>query len=284
MLECVPNVSAGRDVDAITGLAASCGPPLLDVHTDADHNRSVFTLAAPDADAVVRRGRGLGARGRGRVCRSWSTRASTRGSGALDVVPFVALTGDPAVATRRRAEFARLVGDVVRGAGLLLRRRRRAPPLVAGDASGRVPSRVRRISAPRDRTRELGATAVGARAPLVAINCLLDTADVEIARAAARVVRERDGGLPGVRALGFFLAAAGRAQVSMNVTDLVRDRDRGRLCNRARCRARTRDGCRGSGAGRPVAPGRARALLARVPGLDRARRGLDDRGPDRPRA
>jgi glutamate formiminotransferase len=63
---------------------------------------------------------------------------------------------------------------------------------------------------------------VGVRAPLVAINCLLDTTDVETARAAARVVRERDGGLPGVRALGFFLTAAGRAQVSMNVTDLAR--------------------------------------------------------------
>jgi glutamate formiminotransferase len=56
---------------------------------------------------------------------------------------------------------------------------------------------------------------------LVAINCELGTGDVAVARAVARVVRERDGGLPGVRALGFALESKGRAQVSMNLTDLV---------------------------------------------------------------
>ncbi len=86
---------------------------------------------------------------------------------------------------------------------------------------------------------ELGATAVGVRAPLVAINCLLDTDDVEIARVAARVTRERDGGLPGVRALGFFLASAGRAQVSMNVTDLARTGIE-RACESVRGAARRR--------------------------------------------
>jgi glutamate formiminotransferase len=68
---------------------------------------------------------------------------------------------------------------------------------------------------------------VGARPVLVAINCELATggggldADLEVARAVAREVRERDGGLPGVRALGFALESKGRAQVSMNLTDLA---------------------------------------------------------------
>jgi glutamate formiminotransferase len=72
-----------------------------------------------------------------------------------------------------------------------------------------------------------GAIAVGARPILVAINCELAAggggveADLAVARAVAREVRERDGGLAGVRALGFALASKGRAQVSMNLTDLA---------------------------------------------------------------
>src|SRR5258707_4017406 len=71
--------------------------------------------------------------------------------------------------------------------------------------------------------------AVGARPILVALNCELAAggsaggldADLAVARAIARAVRERDGGLPGVRALGFALASKGRAQVSMNLVDLA---------------------------------------------------------------
>jgi len=68
----------------------------------------------------------------------------------------------------------------------------------------------------------LGATAVGARRPLVAINVWLETDDVAIARRIAGAVRERDGGLPGVRALGLALESRGRVQVSMNLVDLGR--------------------------------------------------------------
>jgi glutamate formiminotransferase len=62
--------------------------------------------------------------------------------------------------------------------------------------------------------------AVGARPVLVALNCELDSSDPAVACGIARVVRERDGGLPGVRALGFLLGSRGRAQVSMNLVDL----------------------------------------------------------------
>jgi len=68
----------------------------------------------------------------------------------------------------------------------------------------------------------LGATAVGARKPLVAINLVLVTPDVTVARRVAREIRERDGGLPGVRALGLMLESLGRSQVSMNLVDLDR--------------------------------------------------------------
>jgi glutamate formiminotransferase len=220
MLECVPNVSVGRDVDVIAGLAAACGAPLLDVHTDADHNRSVFTVAAPDADTVSNAVQGLAREVAARVSIAAHEGIHPR-LGALDVVPFVALTGDAAAAARAAHEFARWWAASF------------AVPVFfydGADAQHRSLPATRRDAfrprapdlGPAQPHPELGATAVGVRAPLVAINCLLDTAAMEVARFAARAVRERDGGLPGVRALGFFLAAAGRAQVSMNVTDLAR--------------------------------------------------------------
>jgi glutamate formiminotransferase len=65
-----------------------------------------------------------------------------------------------------------------------------------------------------------GATAVGARPLLVAFNVNLDTSDVRVAKAVAKAVRERDGGLKGVRALGFAIDGGRRAQVSMNLVDI----------------------------------------------------------------
>jgi glutamate formiminotransferase len=72
---------------------------------------------------------------------------------------------------------------------------------------------------PRRLDPRAGAVIVGARRPLIAFNVNLATPDVEVARAIAAVVRERDGGFPGVRALGLALPYAGHAQVSMNVED-----------------------------------------------------------------
>jgi glutamate formiminotransferase len=69
---------------------------------------------------------------------------------------------------------------------------------------------------------QLGAVAVGARPPMIAVNCTLDTDDISFGRDIARRVRERDGGLPGVRALAFALASVGRVQVSMNLVALER--------------------------------------------------------------
>jgi len=223
MLECVPNVSEGRDPAVLAALDAACGGSLLDRHTDADHNRSVFTLAAPDPIEVETAMRAL--------ARAVAEHVSIREHagvhprlGALDVVPFVALdAGDDARADARRAacEFAAWWSSSFA-----------VPVFLYGDADEHkrtLPST--RRSAFRDRRPDLGperphdtlgSTAVGVRRPLVAINCVLDTADIAVARAIAHAVRERDGGLAGVRALGFALASRAITQVSMNVTDLER--------------------------------------------------------------
>src|SRR5258707_329464 len=114
VLECVINVSEGRDMVRLRTIARACGPSLVDVHADPDHHRSVFTLAGPG---------------------------------------------------------------------------------------------------PRD-------AVAGARRRLVACTCVLVSRDISVARRIAREMRERSGGLRGVRALGFFLPEARRAQVSMNLVDL----------------------------------------------------------------
>ena len=217
------NVAEGRDDTVVRALAESCGDALLDVHTDTDHDRAVFTLLGDEPDGTAVATRALAAQVAARV-----SIAGYDGVhpilGALDVVPFVALAGGDAA----RADAA----GVARAFGTWWAETANVPVFFYDDAD-----RARRTlpSARRDafRTRApdagphrphpaLGATAVGARRPLVAVNLVLDRADVDVARRLARAVRERDGGLPGVRALGLALASAGHVQVSMNLVDLER--------------------------------------------------------------
>ena len=221
MLECVPNVSEGRRHDVVDRISAAGADCLLDVHVDADHNRSVFTLVGDDAEGIescVTQMAYVVAR---HADDSWHEGVHPR-IGALDVVPFVALSGtadERALATRTAHEFARWLADTLD-----------VPAFLYGDADpeGRsLPSLRRDVFVrrapdfgPAEPHPKLGATAVGARPALVAVNCVLDTGDVELAQRVAHHVRERGGGLPGVRALGFELASRRQAQVSMNVTAL----------------------------------------------------------------
>jgi glutamate formiminotransferase len=220
VLECVANVSEGRLDAAIDALSDATGPALLDVHRDPDHNRSVFTIAA-DLHATLTAARRLAA-----AVASTLDIAGHEGVhprlGALDVVPFVALGGTPgrsAVAAARA--FATWWASVYG-----------VPCYFYDDADpeGRDLPSVRREAfverapdlGPSKPHPRLGATAVGARPLLVALNCVLDGGVVEDAKEIARAARERDGGMPGVRALGLWLASRERPQVSMNLVDLDR--------------------------------------------------------------
>lgn len=229
VLECVVNVSEGRRPEVVAAVSEACGAVLLDVHSDADHNRSVLTLAGA-ADEVARAASALARAAIGRIDLSEHSGVHPR-LGAVDVVPFVPLVSDgPAVSGLEwAAEVARAWGERVAGELDL-------PVFLYGaaDPAGRSLPEVRR-TAFRERQPDFGpaaphptagAMAVGARPVLVALNCELAAGaggpegDLALARAVAGAVRERDGGLPGVRALGFALASKGRAQVSMNLTDL----------------------------------------------------------------
>ncbi len=109
MLECVVNVSEGRDVDRLRTIARACGPSLLDVHTDADHHRSVFTLAGPGPRDAVDGARSLAA-AVAEQCSIVGHEGEHPRFGALDVVPFVALGGTKAERAQA-AEEARRFGE-----------------------------------------------------------------------------------------------------------------------------------------------------------------------------
>jgi glutamate formiminotransferase len=226
-LESVPNFSEGRDAGTIEALrsALSGRADVLDVHSDADHNRSVFTLVGDDTSLVESLLAGI-ACARERIDLREHEGAHPR-IGAADVVPIVAL--DPRDSERARDCALRLADRIGNELGL--------PVFLYGDsASERGPAFYRR-GGPAELQRRIdagelqpdfgpprlderaGGVIVGARRPLIAFNVNLATDDVEVARAIAGVVREKGGGFPGVRALGLFLPKAGRAQVSMNVED-----------------------------------------------------------------
>jgi glutamate formiminotransferase len=228
MLECVANLSEGRRGEVVERLGRACGASLLDVHFDPDHHRSVFTLAGPgheDAEAAARR---LALAAADELELSEHRGVHPR-IGAIDVVPFVALGGStPADAVEAARRFADWIT-----------RELELPALLYGDADPQRRSlpEVRKLAVSAQLHPLLGAVAVGARPVLVAVNCELDRDDVELAHRLAAVVRERDGGLRGVRALGFRLASRRRAQVSMNLTALE-ETGVERACMEVRDRAR----------------------------------------------
>jgi glutamate formiminotransferase / 5-formyltetrahydrofolate cyclo-ligase len=232
LFEAVPNFSEGRDEARISRIVGPVretpGVRVLGLHSDPDHNRSVLTFAGGQ-EAVLAAAAALA-----RACVEELDLTAQTGEhprvGVLDVLPFVPLEG----ATLEEAvRLARLAGERLGELGLPVYlyeaattspHRRNLADVRRGGYEG-LSSRMdeplwRPDYGPRELDPRKGAVAVGARPFLVAFNAYLDTGDAGIAREIARRVRERDGGLPGLKALG--LRVEGRAQVSMNLTDLDR--------------------------------------------------------------
>ncbi len=231
MIECVPNVSEGRRLDVIEGLAkviaATPGVRLLDRTSDPDHNRSVFTFAG-EADAVERAALALIDATYKVVDMRGHTGEHPR-LGAVDVVPFVPLAG----ATMADCiAIAHRVGEAVAA-------RHHVPVFYYAKAATR-PERVRLPDirkpeyeglaafletthqpdvGPRTLNPAAGAIVIGARPPLIAFNIELDTSDLGLAQRIAKEIRESSGGLPAVQAKGFMLSDPPRAQVSLNLLD-----------------------------------------------------------------
>jgi glutamate formiminotransferase / 5-formyltetrahydrofolate cyclo-ligase len=223
-LESVPNFSEGRDADTIDaiGRALSEHARLLDVHADADHNRSVFTVVAEEAALGAALVAAVGV-ARERIDLRHHEGAHPR-VGAADVVPIVPIApGDIERASACADEVAARLGEL----GLPVFRYGGPDRGPAFFRRGGPEELQRRVDAgelapdfgPSQLDPSAGAVLVGARRPLIAFNVNLASNDVEAARSIAAVVRESGGGFPGVRALGLDLPRAGVVQVSMNVED-----------------------------------------------------------------
>ena len=225
-LESVPNFSEGRDRATIDAIAAALGEhaELLDVHTDADHNRSVFTLVGEDEKLVEALLAGI-ACARDRIDLRRHEGAHPR-IGAADVVPLVPIVPEDMPRAQEAArELARRVGEeldlpvflyggLAPGRGPAFFRKGGLAELERRIEAGELPPDF----GPRRLDAGAGGVLVGARRPLIAFNVNLRGA-LEAAQAIAAVVRETGGGFPGVRALGLDLPSAGLVQVSMNVED-----------------------------------------------------------------
>jgi len=230
VLLAVPNVSEGRDRAVVERLSAAFTPAsLLDVHSDPDHNRSVFTVAGAQGELA----RAL--EGGARACAESIDLSSHDGLhphvGALDVAPVVYLSHDDRGAAVAEALTAAtligelgipvfLYGDLATQAACRERAeiRRGGPTLLAERITS---GELHPDYGPADIHPSAGATLVTARPPLIAFNVELASADLELARTIAAELRESGGGLPGVRAIGLLLEHSGRAQVSMNVHDFT---------------------------------------------------------------
>lgn len=231
ILECVPNFSEGRDTDKVRSIISAMrteGAHLLDWSMDPDHNRSVVTIAGRPAAVVEAALRGAGEAAR--LIDLRSQRGVHPRIGAADVLPFTPVSG---ISLDQAALHARKAGEQ-------LWERYGIPVYFYGAAAAR-PDRAQLEDVRRgqfERLRELavsdpsrrpdiggpglhptaGATAIGARKYLVAYNLYLKRPDVAAARTIARAIRASGGGLSGVKAMGVM--ANGRAQVSMNITNL----------------------------------------------------------------
>jgi glutamate formiminotransferase len=227
----VPNVSEGRDprvIRALTQAVRSGGADLIDVHSDVDHHRSVFTFLG-SAPAVERSALALAVVAIDLIDLRRHDGVHPR-VGAVDVIPFVPLRGssmDDAVAAARRLGAALAAacqlpvffyGEAARSPA-----RRELPELRRGGFE----QLAHRLSGPDGRPDAgppaphptAGACVVGARRPLIAFNAVLDGDDVDVARAIARAIRASSGGLEGVQAMGVRLPSRRLVQVSLNLID-----------------------------------------------------------------
>lgn len=226
LYEIVPNISEGRDaaiIDACAAAVESAGARVVDRTSDPIHHRSVIT-AVGSADAVVGASVALAGVAAERIDLRKHHGVHPR-IGALDVLPFVPLRGatleDAAVLAREVGAAiwnAHAVPSYFYGAAATAEERR----LLANIRRGEFEGLGVRVDAPDvgDRPHaSAGAIAIGARDILVAFNVELDSDNLRLARSIARTLRERNGGLTTLRALGLRLRP-GVVQVSFNLTDV----------------------------------------------------------------
>ena len=236
LVECVMNVSEGRDSTTLEAIAQAIsttrGVALLDVSSDFDHHRSVFSFIAEPPEKIVQ----ASWRAIRQTCRRIDL-TQHRGIhpriGAVDVVPLVPLSG---VADEEAVVWARKLAKktaeelelpvFLYGLAARQERNRQLSQLRRGGLSGLALALDRREQVPDFGPRRLhrtrGACAIGVRQPLVAFNVYLNSTQLRIAKRIARGIRESNGGLVAVQARGLYVARRRQVQVSMNLLDYRR--------------------------------------------------------------
>jgi glutamate formiminotransferase len=232
IVQCVPNFSEGRRKDVVDAIAAAIGSEnvkLIDVEMDADHNRSVITFVGEPAHvkAAILKAAGKAVE----LINMGEHKGEHPRIGAVDVVPFIPLknaTMEDCIALANGV--GKELGDGF-GIPVYLYEESATRPErknLADVRKGQYEGLKTEIETNPDRKPDYGpqkmhpsagATAVGARMPLIAYNVNLETSDLAVAKEIAKKVREKGGGLPFVKALGFDIKERGIVQVSMNLTN-----------------------------------------------------------------
>jgi glutamate formiminotransferase len=232
IVECIPNFSEGRNqsvLDEIVKAVNDSGCKVLDASSDHSHNRSVVTfIGTPEA---AEEGAFNAARRACELIDMEKHHGEHPRIGATDVIPFVPIEG---VTMEDCVEMAKRVGRRI-GEELAIPvylyakaatkpERVRLPDVRKGEYEGlkaaiKTDPEKAPDFGPSSLHPKAGATAVGARPPLIAYNVNLNTTDVKIARTIARHIRESSGGLPHVQAKGITMEDTGLAQVTMNLLD-----------------------------------------------------------------
>lgn len=230
IIECVPNFSEGRNKDVIESIIAEVrgveGVKVLDHSSDASHNRTVLTFV-----------------GEPKAVKDAAFRATAKAAelidmekhqgehpriGATDVIPLIPISGvsmEECVELAR--ELGRDIGERLEIPVYLYEEAATRPEWknLANVRRGEYEGLKKTIGIPERKPDfgpakmhpRAGATAVGARPPLIAYNINLDTDRIEIAKAIARAIRGSSGGYPSIKALGVLIEETGKAQVTINV-------------------------------------------------------------------
>lgn len=232
LVQCVPNFSEGRRREVVEKIVGSIesvpGIKMLDYSSDQSHNRSVVTFigepgpvleaafrATETAAALIDMARHSGGHPR---------------MGATDVIPFVPVAGvSMADCVSMAKELGRKIAETLEIPVYLYEEAASSPERknLSAVRQGQYEGLIEAIKTPGRRPDfgpavvhpQAGATAVGARPPLIAFNINLDSDNLEIAKTIARAIRGSSGGFPSVKALGILIGESGRAQVTINVCD-----------------------------------------------------------------
>ncbi|RIE07488.1 glutamate formimidoyltransferase [Candidatus Cryosericum odellii] len=233
VIECVPNISEGRDTDkikTIAGVIERPGARLLDLSSDPNHNRTVITLAG-EPQAVAEAAFDVAKAAIASIDLTHHHGEHPR-MGAVDVIPFIPVGG---VTMAECCEIAEQVGKRIGqelnvpvylyAESATVPQRRTLPAIREGEFEG-FAEKIKDPAwqpdfGPVERHPTAGCVAVGARNFLIAYNIDLDTSDVTIAKHIAKSMRESSGGLMNVQAKGLFLEDKQRAQVSMNILNFA---------------------------------------------------------------